>query len=319
MIPSKAITDFSYIVADRFTAINSYFIKIMAQHIRDIGMLPATDLHRLEQFNRMNQNVQEINQLIAQQTNLTLEQLYQVYEKSGISQYKDAAPFYKYSGVEQIPFEENLAIQGYLEGLKIQTRNTFKNLAWSTVQSYDYKTVVDEAITAVTEGVTDFKSVMTKIVFNNPVGSRVIYASGATRRLDSAVRMNILDGMRQLENNINRITGKEFGADGVEIDAHGLCAADHIDIQGKQYSIERFEKINASLRRKISTCNCQHRISYIIRDINDPVYSDKQLDRMKKYSEKSINIGGRDYTRYEVTQLMRQLETKIRYVKDETI
>lgn len=36
---------------------------------------------------------------------------------------------------------------------------------------------------------------------------RVKYASGYTRRLDSAVRMNILEGVRQVNLGIRQITG----------------------------------------------------------------------------------------------------------------
>jgi hypothetical protein len=42
------------------------------------------------------------------------------------------------------------------------------------------------------------------------LGARVEYASGYTRRLDSAVRMNVLDGVRQLNQGVRKITGEQF-------------------------------------------------------------------------------------------------------------
>ena len=49
-----------------------------------------------------------------------------------------------------------------------------------------------------------------------------------------------------------------------EIDAHGLCAEDHLPYQGRQYSLRNYERLNSYLKRPIGTCNCRHGISYII-------------------------------------------------------
>ena len=44
---------------------------------------------------------------------------------------------------------------------------------------------------------------------------------------------------------IQQEVGERFGADGVEISAHYPCAEDHVDIQGRQFSNEKFEKLNS--------------------------------------------------------------------------
>ena len=50
------------------------------------------------------------------------------------------------------------------------------------------------------------------------------YASGA-------VRMNVLDGVRSLSNDVLRQLGNEYGADGVELSVQALCAEDHLPWQ----------------------------------------------------------------------------------------
>ena len=40
-----------------------------------------------------------------------------------------------------------------------------------------------------------------------------------TRRVDTAVRMNVLDAMRRMNQRVMEELGRQFGADGVEIDA----------------------------------------------------------------------------------------------------
>ena len=95
---------------------------------------------------------------------------------------------------------------------------------------YGYRDAVDVAITSVQAGVTDYNSAIRRTMKTAAQdGLRVKYPnSGLTRRLDSAVRQNVLDGVRAVNNDVLRQLGNEYGADGVEISAHALCATDHL-------------------------------------------------------------------------------------------
>ncbi len=149
-------------------------------------------------------------------------------------------------------------------------------------------------------------------------GVRVVdWESGYSQRIDTAVRRNIMDGLRQLKNETQKQLGEEFGADGYEISAHANPAPDHAHIQGRQYSFEEFEALNNRLDRKIGTLNCYHTVTAIILGISRPVYTEEQLREMnRKSNTEKIDIDGKKYTRYECTQLQRQIETKIRKLKD---
>ncbi|MBR4858127.1 MAG: hypothetical protein IKU08_02975 [Clostridia bacterium] len=103
---------------------------------------------------------------------------------------------------------------------------------------------------------------------------------------------------------------------GYEISAHMNPAPDHADIQGRQYSFEEFNELNESLERPISTLNCYHTKTVIILGISRPTYTEEQLQEMKHKSNELIDIDGKKYTRYQCTQLQRQIETKIRKQKD---
>ena len=131
--------------------------------------------------------------------------------------------------------------------------------------------------------------------------------------------MNILEGVRQINYGVRKEAGLQYGADGVEITAHGLCANDHLPYQGKQYSIEKFNSINSRLKRQFGTCNCKHGISYIILGISPPAYSQDELTAIKDYSQEKININGKECTRYEASQAMRKAETDMRYKQDEIL
>lgn len=181
-----------------------------------------------------------------------------------------------------------------------------------------YKEAIDKAITAVKLGTTDYKAEMRRVLKQYAdSGIRVVdWESGYSQRIDTAVRRNIMDGLRQLKNETQKQIGEEFGADGYEISAHANPAPDHADIQGRQYSFEEFEKLNSRLDRKIGTLNCYHTVTAIILGISRPTYTEEELQEMKRKSNELIDIDGKKCTRYECTQLQRQIETKIRQLKD---
>lgn len=328
MLSDSKLTDYAYIVSARFDAINTHYIKLMAEQIKEIGELSPSNLFRLQQMTKMQQNIDTINYLLAQETGRTLEELYQIYDMSGMSLYGDTYKLYTARGISQVPFKQNTRIQQYLASMKQLTANTFVNMSNTTALYEPYRNLVDTAIDAVVSGVGSYNELiraqltdtsLSPLVRNPDEGLRITYASGLTRRLDSAVRMNVLDGVREVNNGIREQVGKEFGADGVEVSAHALCARDHIDIQGRQFSKEEFDRVNSNLRRRISTCNCKHATFPIILGVSEPAYTDEELASYKANSEQKVIIDGREMTKYEATQVQRKVETEIRKAKDRTI
>lgn len=182
-----------------------------------------------------------------------------------------------------------------------------------------YISAIDRAITYVQTGVVDYQSAMRSTVKEMARSGlrRVTWESGYSRRLDSSARMNILEGVRRLNSQMMEETGREFGADGVEISAHGLCAPDHRHIQGRQFSNEEWERINRSLDRPLGTLNCQHFATPIVLGVSKSVYSRKELADINRRSSEKIEYKGQKMSRYEAGQRQRQMETAIRYAKDE--
>lgn len=313
------LTDWAYKISDRFEAINSEYIEMMGKHIKEIGELSATDIHRLGQMQKMGANVQKINEQLAIASVKTTTEINSMYDELLEGVYKDSKELYNYRNLVQPTLKDNLALQGFINSVKTLTAGTFFNLSRTTNIADNYKSLVDDAILKVSSGVSDYKSEIRNHLKSASAGARVTYASGNTRRLDSSVRMNILEGVRQVNQGVRKEMGSQFGADGYEISVHMLCAPDHIDIQGRQYSIEDYRRLNESLTRPIGTLNCKHSIFPIILGLSEPVYSKEQLQDIKDSSTKKIEIDGKEYTKYECSQLMRKSETAMRYTKDEYI
>ena len=292
---------------------------------------------------------QTIIERLSKITNINAQEINEIMEAYAKKDYQFAKKFYDYRGIDYIPYEKftllknqvdaigNITNQAYINMVKTSTlgftletaKGKFKFL--NLKDSYNY--AIDQALLSITHGKDTFDNQMQNILkqFGNGVKT-IDYASGKTRRLDSAVRMLLMDGTRQLHNATQEILGNSFGADGIEISVHENPAIDHQDLQGRQFTIDEFNKLqrdeeaidyknipHPSGHRPISQFNCYHTVFYIVLGVNQPQYTNEQLEAIKTRNNKGFDFDGKHYTMYEGTQLQRRLETEIRKQKDTQI
>lgn len=302
----------------RWQAVITQYLQAMGEHLRDIGQLLPSDVNRLTEMQRMRMSLDQIRQAIAKAAELSVADIDKVFAAVAKADYDFAAQYYQAAGVQQLPITQNAAVRRILQAHFKITAGTMRNLSETTILSDTYRKAIDIAIQSVQTGVTDYSAAIRSALKAAAVeGLRVEYPnSGLTRRLDTAVRMNVLDGVRAVNNDVLWQTGEEFGADGVELSAHALCAEDHLPYQGRQYSLEEFDEIQQRLRRPIGMWNCKHTRHPILLGISEPTYSPEQLERLKKRSSQEITIDGKAQSRYEWTQEQRRIETAIRYQDD---
>ena len=307
----------------RMKRLNDQYLRMMGEHIAEIGTMIPSDVHRLQQIRRMNKNLSAIERRIAAAAGMSVKDIRQIFEQAA---QEDVRMAQKILGVpDTVRVSDNLPLQRILQAQVRETAGKLENLSNTTVVSKPYRNAVDEAVSAVQSGVEDYGSAIRRTIREaGQMGLRVRgdgttavdYESGYSRRLDSAVRMNILDGVRHLNQSIMEEVGREFGADGIEIDAHMLCAEDHLPYQGRQFSNADFEEIQSSLPRPFGEWNCRHSWHPILLGISEPTYTPDQLQEMRDYSTEEIEIDGRTKTRYEWSQEMRRAEVAIRQTKD---
>jgi len=328
---------------DRVEQLNIELLEEMGKQIKYIGTLTPTQAHKLTQMILYGENVNWIARRLSEVTNLNVREIYQIMKKTAIENQEFARQFYKARGIDFIPYEKNIFLQKQVRAIATLTANRYKNIMNSTAYVLDdklvpigkiYQEVVDKAILSVSQGKESYQTVMRKTMNElvekgmrvrvdkngEPTGTRVVdYQSGLSRRADTAIRMNTLEGIRTTSNELQKQFGEEFGADGIEISVHEHPAPDHADIQGKQFKNEEFEELNESLDRPIGTLNCYHYIFSIVLGVSKPEYTQEQLEDIKKENDKGFEFEGKHYTLYEGTQLQRRIETKIRELKDRQI
>lgn len=144
-----------------------------------------------------------------------------------------------------------------------------------------------------------------------------------------AIRMNVLDSVKNLINEMQDTMGDQFEADAVELSAHIFPAPDHAPAQGHQFSLEEVDKIQSGedfedlqghqyvgFERNIGEWNCRHYFMKIKAGAK-PQYSQKQLDKILEDNERGYtDENGKHYTLYECTQIQRRYEREIRKAKE---
>lgn len=329
MLTDKQIADALALIDERYHKVIQKYLKMVGRTVLKIGELNQRSINLLIQLRRMGVDVQTIEKELRNATRLTQSDIRKLYKKAAEEANTDARFEYITKGVEP----DNNRWNELVESIWRQTAGTMANLSNTTSISEEYKEVISEAVQAVSMGVTDYKAAIRDSIKRlGGSGIRVEYESGYKRRLDTAVRQNVLDGVRQIQLESQKLIGEEIGADGVEITAHQNSAPDHEPVQGRQFDIENFERMQSAqpfedadgnwykpFERPIREWNCRHFVHYIILGVSKRMYSDEQLEKWKKENREGCDIGGKHYTKYEATQLMRKIETAIRKQKDTAI
>lgn len=315
MLSERQLEALLKVFTERMQGVTNEYLRRMGEHLKDIGELTESDVLRLIELKRLNQNVAEIKQKIAEAAEQSVADVEQVFLAVAEKDYEFASRYYAEGA--QLPFKQNKAITRIIKAQLRVTAQEFANLSQTTIESTAYRNAIDVAVQTVQGGLTDYRSAIRRVMKETAAeGLKVKYPSGYSRRLDTAVRQNMLDGIRSINQDVMEQTGKEYGADGVELSAHALCAEDHLPYQGKQFSKKDFEHLQNTLDRPIGQWNCKHIAFPILLGISQPAYTDEELAAFARNSREEITIDGVTMTRYEWTQKQRQIETAVRAQKN---
>lgn len=347
MISEEALERLSERLVNRIEELNYFMVKKLGDQMVDIGRLTPSQLREVFQSVKYGNNLNEIIEKIADITDKNVKDIYEIFEEVAKECQAYAKQFYEYRNIKYIPFDENKELQNQVKAIAKITANEYMNMSNTSAYavlndlgkmeytsiSEVYQKITDRSILNISQGRESYNMVMQRTIRElTKKGLRTVnYASGYSRRLDSSVRMNVMEGVRQLNIELQKQFGEEFGADGIEVSHHKNPAPDHENtVDGKQFSTkgevtvkgikyQDFNKINNSLQRPVGTLNCYHFITSIVLGVSQPKYSKEQLDADKKANKEGFEFEGQHYTNYEGTQLQRKIETKIRQYKDRQI
>ena len=337
----------------RFQDYNTKVLEELGNVIKQFKDLTPSQAYKLGQQLKYNTTIKDLLDELSKISGLSVKDLKAILEKVAKENIGFADVYYKSRGLETPIYSENKALQRLVNSIYNITGKEFKNIAKSTgfrllgdngeplLIDIDetYKEVIDRCIVAISQGKETYQQSMRSTLkqLSSSGVRKIEYESGYSRRLDTSIRQNILDSMRQVSNESQQLFGKEFDSNGIEITVHEFPAPDHL-MQGRQFSNEEYKKLKNGENAKdyqgktwsldhnhdgnyrpISTLNCYHSIRSIILGVSKPQYTDKQLQEINERNEKGFEFDGKHYTMYEGTQLQRRIETAIREAKDTQI
>lgn len=314
-------------------------IDIICSRLKAVGELNPTSVRELINLAKwQNADLAKIKKLIKKYSRLSAAEIEKIFRQAA----KDSREYAEILAQQAkgVTYAANTvllakaAAKTYVdEILNMSDTYAFKTSFGTLPIRQTYIKAVNKAAAAVSTGTLDYNTAIQQTVKElADSGLRNIWKDGEiipakirwfdengeayySRRVDSSVRMNVLEGVRRINQEILNDVGKKY-ATGYEISAHDRPAPDHADIQGRQYKAVEYEQLNASLARPIGTLNCMHIAFPIIYGVSKPAYTDDELAQFKENADKQYEYKGKTFSGYECTQQQRKYETTIRRAKD---
>lgn len=201
-------------------------------------------------------------------SSLSVKDLKKVLEKVAKENIGFADVYYKARGLETPIYSQNKALQRLVNSVYNITGKEFKNIAKSTgfrllgdngeplLLDIDetYKYVIDKCVVAISQGKETYQQSMRSTMkqLSSSGVRKIEYESGYSRRIDTSVRMNVLDGMRQVSNESQQLFGEEFGYNAIEVSHHSNSAPDHSnnDIENGKFDIDGHQFVKLDILKE---------------------------------------------------------------------
>ena len=336
------------LIADPLDRINRRAVEEAARQLKKIGTLSAKNINQLNLQYEAGLAASEIVAEVAREADTTVKHVYEVLEAVAQAEYAASESLFAFRGIDQIPYEKNATMRRNVRAIARQTSETMTNISMTRGQNVGLKTskgflllkeaypqIVDEGIQSVVVGGKSYDEATRETIKTfGGSGLRVQYDSGNTRRVDSAVRMNVLDGIRAVNAEVQREISETIKTDKVEISVHLpplYCAPDHLEYQGLVMTTEELERLNSTTLAypnraiAVGALNCRHYTLAFLDGISKPRYTPDELAEVAKEAKEIHEITYTDRfgnertwkgTIYEATQVQRQMETGLRYAKE---
>lgn len=257
----------------------------------------------------------EKTSLLTRETKNALKLLFKNMAKEDMQGYKE---LYEYRDkMFQLSETQYKILNQGLQQTNRLLKNMTNTIAFQSQQAY--VNAVDEAYMKTVTGAFDYNTAINTAVQRlADQGITLKDKLGRNVQLEVAVRRNVLSGIHETANNINRSIEDDLGCNGYEVTAHLGARPTHAEAQGKQYAIsnEDAKKYGVEPWSDVSDLwneyNCRHTYFGIILGISEPIYNSKEL---KEFKNATVTLNGKQVPYYKATQIQRSYENNIRKTK----
>jgi hypothetical protein len=305
--------------------LDNAIINDMVKRMMKTGKVTEATAWQAKQLQQSGMLYEDILEEIAKRTNATRNQVRTLFEDAGVQSIRNDNRSYKAAGLETIVKMSDAALQTLNAGYK-KCMGDLSNLTLTTANTSQtaYIKACNLAYMEVTSGTMDYGTAIRRAVQSvADEGSWILYPSGHRDRLDVAVRRSVLTGVGQTVRKISEINANDMDCDIMEITAHAGARPSHAEWQGQFASLSgknagrkidgarvySLKEIGYGTGDGFGGWNCRHDWFPFFEGISSRAYSNQ---RLKDLNAKNIEYNGKMYSEYEIDQMQRALERKVR-------
>ena len=316
--------------ADRIIALYQQLeddiLSAVIRRILKMGYVSEASKHQLEVLQAAGLLYDDIVQLIADRTDACTAQVKALFEDAGVQTVSIDNSLHEAAGALPIDIRQDSSTRQVLEAGYKKTLGTMRNLVSTTATQTQtaFIQTCDRIYMQVSSGAFSYQeAIMNALRALADTGAEVVYPTKHKDRMDVAVRRCVLTGVSQTATAVSLQQAEDAGCYLMEITAHSGARPDHAKWQGQLVTITGKDagKIIDGLRvftlseigygsgEGFKGWNCRHNWHAYYPGFSTPNYTPEEL---KKLDEPCISYNGKLYTEYEVSQMQRAQERRVR-------
>lgn len=301
----------------------------MVRRMLRMGFVSETTAYQAEVLQTAGILYDDILQMIADRTDASVAQVRAMFEDAGVRTVEIDNDTHEAAGEAPVDIRQDGGMKQVLDAGYRKTLGTMRNLVSTTANTTQtaFLQACDRAYMQVSSGAFSYQDAIRMAVRNlADGGAYVTYPTGHRDRIDVAVRRCVLTGVGQTAAAVAKKRAEDSGCRYMELTAHGGARPEHarwqgqlVQIQGKRtrkiidgLKVFTLEEIGYGDGRGFKGWNCRHNWHPYYPGLSTPNYTPEQIARL---DEKSISYNGEKYTAYEISQMQRKGERKVRTLK----
>lgn len=301
----------------------------MVRRMLRMGFVSETTAYQAEVLQTAGILYDDILQMIADRTDASVAQVRVMFEDAGVQTVEIDNDTHEAAGEAPVDIRQDGGMKQVLDAGYRKTLGTMRNLVSTTANTTQtaFLQACDRADMQVSSGAFSYQDAIRMAVRNlADGGAYVTYPTGHRDRIDVAVRRCVLTGVGQTAAAVAKKRAEDSGCRYMELTAHGGARPEHarwqgqlVQIQGKRtrkiidgLKVFTLEEIGYGDGRGFKGWNCRHNWHPYYPGLSTPNYTPEEIARL---DEKSISYNGEKYTEYEISQMQRKGERKVRALK----
>lgn len=302
-------------------AYDNAVVSDIARRIVKTGYVTETAKHQLRQAQQMGLLYDDIIREIAQRTNATDSMVRTLFEDAGVETVETDNRLYTAAGLQPTDLRASPAMLQMLQAGYENTLGTMHNLTLTTANTAQqaYISACDLAMLQVQSGAMSYQQAIRAAIQSAASdGTRVLYPSGRTDRIEVAVRRAVLTGVAKTCRTIGEYNAASCGCDLMELSAHAGARPSHARWQGQLVSLSgkrgylSKDDIGYGSGDGFGGYNCRHDWYPFFPGISQRNYSPEKLTQLETMT---VNYNGQEIPYYDATQEQRRLERRVRDCK----